>query len=107
MVTAHKTSKIVDDQPLSGSENRWGYLVAFLLVLVNFILVFAKLKTSGPYTIRWKVMLPLCLELLAPVLAWSMMLYATYLFYRSKGNYKFNLVGAISIQIPFMFWLTV
>lgn len=95
--TAAKTFKIVNDAPLSGKENRNAFCAAFALVIINFGLVFAKLKTSGPYTIKWKVLLPLCVELLAPVGAWLMMLEATVKFYKTKQNYKFNLVSALVI----------
>jgi hypothetical protein len=82
--TAAKTLKIVNDAPMSGKENRNAFLAAFALVVINFGLVYAKLKTSGPYTIKWKVLLPLCVELLAPVGAWLMMLEATGKFHKSK-----------------------
>jgi hypothetical protein len=62
--------------------------------------------TSGPYTIKWHVVLPLCLELLVPVVIWALLLESIYRFSRVK-LYKLNVKAAIIVQMPNFFWLFV
>lgn len=69
-----KLFKPINDRPLSGNEDRYAYYWFGSTLVVNAGLTLWKLKTSGPYTVRWIVMLPLLLELAVPVMIWGILI---------------------------------
>ena len=96
--------------PLAGRcrEDGWSIFFFTLSLIINFVLVVAKLKTSGPYTIKWHVVLPLCLNLLMPLLAWGLMIDSIIRFWlvsRNSAEYSFKKLHVITSQIPAFCWL--
>jgi hypothetical protein len=96
--------------PLTGRcrEDGWAIFFFILSLTINFVLVVAKLKTTGPYTIKWHVVLPLCLSLFMPLLAWGLMIESVIRFWlvsRKSAEYTFKKLHVITCQIPAFCWL--
>lgn len=100
---AIKVGRILTGTPLTEKEDKWGRIWLTVATLVNVGLTAYKTKTSGPFIVKWHVVLPLCLELAVPVATWLIMIDTSVRFWRSSrhsSSYKLRVPFVILAQLP-------
>ena len=101
-----KLFKPINDRPLSGNEDRYAKRWFWATLLINAGLTLWKLGTSGPYTVRWIVMLPLLLEVFVPIMIWGILIQTII---RMKNvadelSFKFNRLPVALLCVALFAW---